>query len=107
MCCTGQKKDWRSQSFLDYRMMMGERGCSGSFTTLPEMVRVTSPPLLFTKIDLVKVPGLPWLLYSAVITADLPGAMASRGHLGVVHPQLADTFDRIKGSVPVLTNLKS
>lgn len=86
---------------------MGDRGCSGSFTTFPEMVRVTSPPLLFTKMDLVKVPGLPWLLYSAVMTADLPGAMASLGHFGVVQPQLADTLDKMRGSVPVFTNLKS
>lgn len=87
--------------------MMGERGCSGSFTTLPEIVMVTSPPLLLAKIDFVKVPGLPWLLYSAVMTADFPGAMASRGHLGVVQPQLAETFDKMSGSVPVFTNLKS
>jgi hypothetical protein len=56
---------------------------------------------------LVKVPGRPWLLYSAVMIADLPGSRASRGHLGVVQPQLAETFDNIKGSVPVFTNLKS
>ena len=49
----------------------------------------------------------PWLLYSAVITADLPGAMASLGHFGVVQPQLADTLDKMRGSVPVFTNLKS
>ena len=106
MLCGGKKKTGEA-SLLCYRMIMGERGCSGSLTTFPEMVRVTSPPLLFTKMDLVKVPGLPWLLYSAVITADLPGAMASLGHFGVVQPQLADTLDKMRGSVPVFTNLKS
>ena len=87
--------------------MIGERGFSGSFTTFPEMVSVRSPPLLFTKMLLVKVPGRPWLLYSAVMTVDFPGARASRGHLGVVQPQLAETLDNINGSVPVFTNLKS
>jgi hypothetical protein len=89
---------------LFYRMIMGDKGFSGSFTTFPEIVSVISPALLFIKIFLLKVPGLPAELYSALTLAVSPGMIAVVGYFGVVQPQLAFTCVNCSGSFPLFLN---
>ena len=71
--------------------------------TLPFINNLTLGVFAFdsTVIDLLIGPTL-LVLYFTVIVADCPGIKGSLLHLGTVQPQDERTFDRTKGTEPVL-----
>jgi len=63
--------------------------------------------LVFTFIDLPKLPGLLFESNSTEMIPVCPGSISSVDQLGAVHPQPAFTFNNLNDSSPVLEKLKS
>src|SRR5690606_23642879 len=71
-----------------------------------ETFSIGSVALEYILTTLFCLPILPDELNDTLISAVLPGAIGSFGHLGTVQPDVAATLEIIKGAFPVFSRLK-